>query len=92
MKKTRGRGPGKKLRPPKFAKRWNQRTIIGVMHKEKLEEEMKKMKEEGKTHLEAYQPALTHVIAGLDDQEKEECRLEALRLNTGVWPKDLQKM
>jgi hypothetical protein len=92
LKKTRGRGLGKKLRPRKFAKKWNQRTIVGVMHQGKLDEEMRKMKEEGKTHLTAYQPALTRVIAGLDDQEKEECRLEALRLNTGVWPKDLQKM
>jgi hypothetical protein len=90
--KKRGRGPGKKLRPPEFAKKWNQRTIVGVMHKEKLEQEMEKMKQEGKTQLEAYQPALTRVIDELNDEEKEECRLQVIRLKNGVWPKDLQKM
>jgi hypothetical protein len=80
------------LRPPEFAKKWNQRTIVGIMHKERVEEEMERMKREGKSHLEAYQPALTRVIDELDEEEKEACRLQVIQLNKGEWPKDLQKM
>ena len=89
--KKSGRGPGKKLRPIEFAKKYNRRSIVGVMHGDVLKKEMEKLREEGFNHLQAYQPALNRVIEGLSEVQREECRAEVARLNTSVWPKDLQK-
>jgi hypothetical protein len=87
-----GRGPGKKLRPTEFMKKYNQRSIIGVLHGEAVKKEREKLMEEGFTHLQAYQPALNRVIEGLSEAQQKECRAEAARLNTSVWPKDLQRV
>jgi hypothetical protein len=89
--KKGGRGPGKKLRPIKFGKRYNQRNIVGALHGEALKREREKLMQEGFTHLQAYQPALNRVIEGLSEAQREECRAEAARLNDSVWPKDLQR-
>jgi hypothetical protein len=79
------------LRTIEFAKRYNQRNIIGVLHGEALKKEREKLMQEGSSHLQAYQPALNRVIEGLSEAQREECRAEAVRLNTSVWPKDLQR-
>ena len=62
------------------------------MHGEVVKKEMEKLIEEGFNHLQAYQPALNHVIEGLSEEQQEECRAEAARLNTSIWPKDLQRV
>ena len=73
-----------------WGKKWNKRTVVGQLYKDRVQHEQERLIGEGLTPFAAYQPALTKVFEGLSEADRKSCAEQADKWNTGSWPRELQ--
>ena len=73
-----------------WGKRWNKRTVLGHLYKDRVEEQVENLVAERESPFKAYQQALTAVWESLTEREQKSCSEQAEAWNSGPWPRDLQ--
>jgi hypothetical protein len=86
--KTRGRG--KKARKAEYTKSYNMRSVVRILFPDLVDKRFKQLVSEGVPKMQAYQPALTHVIGQLSEEDLEKCAEKVQALKKNDWPRDLQ--
>jgi hypothetical protein len=84
------RGKAKGPKRTEYTKSYNMRTVVKILFPDLVDKEFKKLVEEGIPKMQAYQPALTHAIAQLSEEDLEQCAEKVQALKQDDWPKGLQ--